>query len=271
MKNIDLFDEEIFYNTPDDVKIYARISKNIKKELGNIVMVHGLNNDLDEDGSFKKLSIIFNKRGYNTLRFDFRGHWDSEGKTEDVTINGELIDLETSIKKIDEIAGDRSKYIIASSFGAIAAILYVSKNEKNIEELVLWNPVLDLEKTFLNAITPWGKTFFNPTGYEELRAKGYITIPETDFRISRELVAEFRKIKPYHLLSKFKIPVLTIHGTKDTAVPFEVSQKYGVPNGKSLFIAHECEHTFIEMTDVVIRETVNWIMTGSISNEKRRI
>ncbi len=269
MEEIDKFDEEIYYYTPDGIKICARISKKIKKEpVGNIIMVHGLNNDMDEDGSFIKLTVIFNKKGYNTLRFDFRGHWDSEGKTEDVTINEELIDLETSIRKFDKIIGIESKcIIIASSFGAVASILYTSKNEEKIEKLVLWNPVLDFEKTFLNAITPWGKTFFNSKGYEELRTKGYITIPETDFRIGRELVEEFKKIKPYKVLSEIKIPVLTIHGTKDTAVPFEVSKKYGTPNDQSLFISHDCEHTFIGIVDVVIEETVQWITTGRISNE----
>ena len=233
-------------------------------------MVHGLNNDMDEDGSFVNLSLIFNNKGYNTLRFDFRGHWDSEGKTEDVTINGELTDLETSIKKFDNIIGVESKYIIiASSFGAVASILYISKNENKIEKLVLWNPVLDFEKTFLNAITPWGKTFFNPEGYEQLRSKGYITIPQTDFRIGRELVEEFKKIKPYKLLNKIRIPVLTIHGTKDTSVPYEVSKKYGTPNDYSQFISHNCEHTFIGIVDLVIDETVEWITTGKISNEKK--
>jgi len=271
MDNIHKFDREIFYNTPDGIKICAQISTDIKKNSKrNIIMGHGLNNDMDEDGSFIKLSIIFNKMGYNTLRFDFRGHGDSEGKTENVTIKGELIDIETSIKKYDEILGVKPKYIIiASSFGAVASIFYTSKNEEKIEKLVLWNPVLDFDKTFLNAITPWGKTFFNPVGYEELRKKGYITIPETDFRIGRKLVEEFKKIKPYQILSEIKIPVLTIHGTKDTAVPFEVSEKYGTPNNQSKFIAHDCEHTFIGMEDVVIKETVEWITTGGISNESR--
>lgn len=269
MEDSALFDKEIFYHTLDGIKIYARISKNIKeKPMGNIIMAHGLNNDLDEDGSFIKLSDIFNKKGYNTLRFDFRGHWDSEGQSEDVTISGELIDFETSVKKFDNILGLESKYIIiASSFGAVSSILYTSKNEERIEKLVLWNPVLDFEKTFLNAITPWGKTFFNPTGYEELKTNDYVTIPETDFRIGGKMVDEFRKIKPYQLLSKFKIPVLTIHGTKDTAVPYKVSKKYGVPNDKSYFISHDCEHTFIGVVDEVIEETVEWVTMGRISNE----
>jgi len=271
MEDLDIREEEIFYDTSDGIRLCALINKyKGEKPRGDIIMVHGLNNDKDEDGSFINLSSILNKKGYNTLRFDFRGHGDSDGDSEDVTISGELIDLERSIQLFDNLLGVQSKYIIiASSFGASASILYISKNEERIERLVLWNPVLDYEKTFLKAETPWGKTFFNPKGYEELRTKGYITIPQTEFRIGRKLIEEFKNIKPYQVLSGFNIPVLTIHGTKDTAVPYQVSEKYGAPNERSLFISHECDHTFIGIVDNVIAETVEWITTGAISNEKR--
>lgn len=270
MENLDIHEEEMFYDTLDGIKLCALINKyKGEKPQGNIVMAHGLNNDKDEDESFVKLSRILNKRGYNTLRFDFRGHGDSEGDSENVTIAGELIDLKRSIQLFDDILGKPSKYIIvASSFGASASILYISENEERIEKLILWNPVLDYGKTFLKAETPWGKTFFNPKGYEELRAKGYITIPQTEFRIGKKLIEEFKTIKSYQILSRFNIPVLTIHGTKDTAVPYHVSEKYGAPNERSLFISHECDHTFIGIVDLVIAETVEWIIGEGISNEK---
>ncbi len=262
MKNSRLFEKRLTIRTQDGLRVSALISKPIKKRpAGNVIMLHGLNNDKDEDGSFSTLSLIFNREGYNTLRFDFRAHGDSEGKSEDMTANGELRDLEAVIKRFDSEIGRSSKYIlIASSFGAVSSILYTSKHEKKIEKLVLWNPVLDFKKTFLKAITPWGKTFFNPKGYRQLRTRGYVIIPETDFRIGRNLVKEFRVIKLYQLLRKFKIPVLTIHGTKDTAVPYAVSKKYGVPNNKSKFISHPCEHTFIGIIDIVIKETVEWVL-----------
>ena len=139
---------------------------------------------------------------------------------------------------------------MASSFGASSAILYTEKNPGRVKTLVLWNPVLDYEKTFLKSETPWGKTFFNPEGYRDLKTKGYVQIPETEFRISKRMVEEFKQTKPYQILSKFKIPVLTIHGTEDTAVPYLVSKEYGAPNTKSRFISYEDEHTFPKMIDV---------------------
>jgi len=227
---------------------------------GNILLVHGIINDKDEDGNFVKLARGFNEIGYNVLRFDFRGHGESEGRSEDVTVAGEVKDLENSIRKFDELLRTRSKYIlIASSFGAVSSILYVSSHPERVEKMVLWNPVLDFEKTFLRAETPWGKTFFNEKGYAELKTKGYITIPNTDFRFGKRLIDEFGRIRPYELLTTLEMPILTIHGTDDTAVPYSVSEKYGKPNDRSKFISHKSDHSFVGIEDTVIIETVRWV------------
>jgi pimeloyl-ACP methyl ester carboxylesterase len=227
---------------------------------GAAILVHGLNNDKDEDGSFVKLSESLNNVGYDALRFDFRGHGESGGKTEDVTISGELFDLERSISVLDALSGTASRLvIISSSFGAGASILYTVRHKERVKKLVLWNPVLDYDKTFLHAETPWGKTFFNPNGYKELLDEGYIMIPETEFRIGRQMIEEFKNLKPYEILSRLDTPVLTIHGTKDTSVPYSVSKAYGAPNASSRFISHDCDHQFIGLEDIVVKETVDWI------------
>jgi pimeloyl-ACP methyl ester carboxylesterase len=232
-----------------------------EKSKGNILLVHGIINDKDEDGNFIKLAKIFSKSSYNAFRFDFRAHGDSEGKSENVTIDGELKDLEKSIERYDQLLEKKSKLIIiASSFGAVSSILYTSIHEERIEKLVLWNPVLDFEKTFLKAETPWGQTIFNEKGYANLKKKGSILVPDTNFRFGKKLIEEFGKIKPYQILSTFKIPVLTIHGTEDRSVPYSVSKKYGAPNSFSKFISHKSDHCFVGIEDTVIDETVRWVL-----------
>ena len=226
-------------------------------------------NDKDEDGNFVKLAKKLNQKGYNVLRFDFRGHGDSEGRSEDVTIAGELVDLETSIQTFDELIDARPQYIIiASSFGAVSSILYTAENSERVDKIVLWNPVLDFERTFLKAETPWGKSFFNQKGYEELKKKGYITVPKTEFRFGERLIEEFEEIKPYQLLQKFDHPVLTIHGTEDTVVPYSVSKQYGTPNSYSKFISHKCDHTFVGIEDIVIDETIEWVTENAVRKKE---
>jgi len=269
MENSETNGEKLFYNSRG-INLCAIFNRQIGDcTYGNVVLTHGIINDKDEDGNFVKLAKKLNQKGYNVLRFDFRGHGDSEGISENVTIAGELTDLETSIQKFDELIHAKPRYIIiASSFGAVSSILYTAANIERVDKIVLWNPVLDFERTFLKAETPWGKTFFNQKGYEELKKKGYITVPETEFRLGKRLIEEFKEIKPYQLLRKFELPVLTIHGTEDTAVPYSVSKQHGTPNRHSKFISHKCDHSFVGIEDTVIEETVEWVTENDVRKNK---
>lgn len=255
----------MIYSTNDGVKLRGLLRHSeLEPSRGHAILAHGLNNDKNEDGAFSRLSKMLAGKGYSVLRFDFRGHGESKWNTQEVTVTGELTDFKRTVELFDEKLGEKGRYVIvASSFGAGASILFTSENEGRVEKLVLWNPVLDYTKTFLKAETPWGRTYFNPQGYRRLKELGYVKIPTTDFKIGQKMVDEFRKIKPYVLLSKFKIPVLTIHGTKDGSVPYSVSARYGKPNPLSKFIPHECDHQFIGMERIVEKETVEWI-TGEV-------
>jgi len=79
------------------------------------------------------------------------------------------------------------------------------------------------------------------------------------------MIKEFTTIQPYKVLETLEIPILTIHGTQDTAVPYTVSKKYGKPNLKSKFISHKSDHSFVGIEDIVINETINWIIRNDIS------
>lgn len=253
------------------IKLSGVLNKSKGAQAGNILLVHGIISDKDEDGNYVKLAKRLSAKGYNVFRFDFRGHGESEGVSEIVTIAGELSDLENAIKEFSRLVGALSKLIIiAQSFGAVSSILYTADHQSLIEKLVLWNPVLDLEKTFTKAETPWGKTFFNTKGYQELGEKGYISVPDTDFRFGKNLINEFETVKPYKLLSGFKIPILTIHGTEDTSVPYSISEKYGAPNQCSKFISHKCEHTFVGIANIVIDETVEWVTQKNVCGKKEK-
>ncbi|HEV2226409.1 MAG TPA: alpha/beta fold hydrolase [Nitrososphaerales archaeon] len=252
---------KVSYQTPDGINLCGIITGAIKgRSKGEAVFAHGLNNNKDEDGYFVRLSRMLSKAGYSSLRFDFRGHGESSGRPEDMTVTGELVDLKTSIAYLEGVLGDTvGLVLVASSFGAPAVILYAAENKDKVEKLVLLNPVLDFRKTFLQSETEWGKTFFNPTGYKELESKGFISIPETEFRLGRRVIEDFGRIEPYKVLQELKMPILTIHGTQDTSVPYEVSRKYGAPNSRSKFISLDTDHTFPGKEDFVVQETFRWL------------
>lgn len=250
---------EVEYATADHVKIKGIVDSPDGPYRGCIVLCHGITSDKNENGKFINLSKRLMDAGFVILRFDFRGHGESSLKPEEMTISGELLDLEASISYIMKKQVAHSAIgLLAASFGAGAAILFTLNYKEIIRTLVLWNPVLDYQQTFIRSRLPWGRSIFSSQGYQELNEKGFITIPGKDFRIGKRLIAEFSHYKPYEELSKVKCPVLTIHGSHDKKAPYWVSNMYGKPNDRSEFISVDSDHGFGNRKDYVIQKTVEW-------------
>ncbi len=277
--------EKVFYTTKDGLRICAIVKPATNQPAkGNIILAHGItmnkNEDVGEDGGVGAFEELSNRlKDFNTIRFDFRGHGESDGKQENMTIAGEYLDLMATINYIYK------KYplkiaIVASSFGAVSAVKYAAEysgsgikqwiyslmfpriSQPSLFALVLWNPVLDLQKTFIDPIVPWARRSFNEEGYKSLKMNGYLLL-DSSFRVGRVLVREMRVLKPYKWLRNVKCPILTLHGDKDTYVPFSVSKRFGKPNRKSEFITIKgSEHGFMlkKERSLVIQKTTDWLL-----------
>jgi len=131
---------KITLTTPDKIKIVGILSKNNNEKV--IILCHGLTINKDEDGIFIELSESLVKNGFDCFRFDFRGHGESSGKQEEMTVSGELTDLTTIFNFIKD-KNYKKIGLLGASFGGGIVSLFSSFNQENIFALVLWNPVLD--------------------------------------------------------------------------------------------------------------------------------
>lgn len=237
-----------------------------------VLMAHGITMDKNEWNDFYvEIAQELCKRKFASLRFDFRAHGESQGVQRELTVIGELLDIKASAKKIMENWKGKIS-IIATSFGAGPALLYVAQNKNIVSCLILFCPVLDYKATFLNPIVPWAKDSFNEKGFKELEKRGFLLL-DGMFEIGVKMVEEFRIIKPYEYLKNITCPVLTIHGDMDSMVPYEISKKYGSPNEHSKFITLKgADHGFVAYDDetgeseqsqknkkFVIQEIIQWI------------
>jgi len=265
-------EEKIFYKSKDGLKLCG-IFLTPKEIKGYVLLAHGINVNKNEWGNFyADIAEELCKKDFATLRFDFRGHGESNGAQRDMTIIGETLDITASVEQILKRWSGKIA-IIGMSFGAGPAILYSSRKTSEVRGLVLLCPVLDYVYTFLNPIVPWAKDIFNKKGFKHLSEKGFLLLDD-EFELGAKLIEEFKVIKPYEFLKKIKIPVLAIHGDKDSMVPYKVSKKYGKPNKVSLFITiKNAEHGFIDSNDesgesikslknkrTVIEKVVEWIV-----------
>lgn len=229
------------------------------------IMAHGIATDKNEWNNLHgRMSKGLNEKNIGTFRFDFRGHGESQGTMRGMTIMGEYLDVINSAKIIRSEWG-HAFTIIASSFGAGPAIYYCSNFPQNVSSLILLNPVIDYTATFLNPLEEWGRESFNDKGYSHLEANGYLLL-DGIHELDAKLIAEFSCLKPFKKLKHLKCPVLTIHGDKDSMVPFRISKQYGKPNHKSKFLSMKnAEHGFADWDDE------NGTTEKSLKNQKEVI
>lgn len=161
---------------------------------GTVVQAHGINTDMDEGGMFRRLAEGLAGEGFGVLRFSFRGHGRSGGTQRGATIAGEMLDLQAAIEAALQ-RFDRPLSIVAASFGAVSTCVSLRYLEPDLRSLVLWNPVLDLQRTFVQPSLPWGVENFGPAQQALLASAGFLSIDGT-FEMGRVLFEELRYHKP---------------------------------------------------------------------------
>ncbi|HJZ23611.1 hypothetical protein A3H80_02800 [Candidatus Roizmanbacteria bacterium RIFCSPLOWO2_02_FULL_37_19] len=213
-----------------------------------IVFAHGMTVDKENEGIFVRAEDELNNAGYSTFRFDFRAHGASSGNSiTDFTISGELQDMRDVMTFLKNEKNERIG-LAAASFGGSIAALYTSDNLEKIDALLLANPVMNYRHAFLEPITPWGKQYFSNLP-ARLEKDGFIKVGSHDFALGKTLFEEMEKYAPCEALKKYSNPLLVMHGTGDTKVPYQDAYDcYEVlPNKHKKFVPiHGSEHGFHE-------------------------
>lgn len=227
---------------------------------GVITQAHGINADMDEGGMFGRLADALASEGFGVLRFSFRGHGRSGGTQRGATIAGEMLDLEAAVAAAME-RFDAPLSVVAASFGAVPACLSLGYLEPRLRALVLWNPVLDLRRPFVEPTLPWGRENFGPEEQAQLATRGFLSIEGT-FEVGRVM---FEEIRHYHPLDPFvssRVPALVVHGDQDSAVPYDVARSAAESREECDFHAVVgSDHGFDsrEREDEAIDVTVSWL------------
>lgn len=213
----------------DGVQLDARLTQTDGTPKGMILLVHGIASEKEEGGLYTRLAAALAGAGFDSLRFDFRGHGQSSGNTVDMTIRGETEDLSAAIACARRYS-DAPLGILAASFGTVSTMNYLQEGS-HIHTLVLWNPVLDLQHTFTRPQMPWGKALFSEEKRLEMERTGVLHIGAHPY--GRALFDEMEEHFPYRVLEGLTIPVLTVHGDRDEITSYDLSMRYGAPNGNS--------------------------------------
>jgi uncharacterized protein len=245
------------------------------------VLVHGGGVTRHEGGFFTRLASALAEVGAPSLRFDFRGHGESEGRQEDLTISGVLNDIRSASEHVSDKTSSHRINLIGTSFGGGISAYYASRCPDQVERLVLFNPLLNYKKRFIDDKPYWTDDRISQEAGSELTRDGFIPHSPT-FKLGRALLNEVFYIQPHLALGEVTTPTLVVHGTRDTFVPVESSRAAvaAMAGVASLVEIEGAQHGFavhddpqylnpqtVEWQAYVIRAVAEWLTTGELGHE----
>lgn len=203
-----------------------------------VVLVHGGGVTREEGGFFTRLAGGLGDAGVASLRFDLRGHGESEGRQEELTLAAILNDIRVALAHTREATGARRISLLGTSFGGGICAYYAAKRPDEIIRLVLLNPQLNYKKRTIDSRPYWTNDYLSDGVARQLTEQGYIQFTPT-LKHGRAILNEVFWLSPHTVLGEIRAPALIVHGTKDTFVPIESS--------RAALAQFKAEHRLIEI------------------------
>lgn len=204
---------EIDFVSPDGLRLRGT-RVDVEDARGHAILVHGGGVTREEGGFFTRLAAGLAVAGFASLRFDFRGHGESDGRQEDIALSGVANDIRAAVDEVREVG--KPIALIAASFSGGIAVLYASLHP--VDALVLLNPLLNYRRRFIDDKPYWHDGYLNSEESSRLSENGSIKHSST-FSLGRPLLNEVFYLDPISKLGTLAIPTLLVHGTRDTFIP----------------------------------------------------
>jgi pimeloyl-ACP methyl ester carboxylesterase len=215
------------------------------------VMLHGIFGEKNEDGRFTRLAQVLSQKNIASVRFDYSGHGDHSYESRRFSIANALADVTDMMNHVAKHHGSQELYIIASSFGASLALLYLRLEGAYIpKKMVLLNPVTDYVATFLKPMCKQMKEIFSAERLSTVYRNGEATFPGVEgapFILTLPFIIEMHLYRPFETFHDLDIPTLVIHGDNDTAVPYAITRDQALQSPAVTFeTIRGADHAFVE-------------------------
>lgn len=188
-----------------------------------VVLVHGGGVTREEGGFFTRLAAGLAGAGIASLRFDLRGHGESDGRQEELTLGSILNDIRVAIAGVREASGAATVSLLGASFGGGICGYYAAKRPDDVARLVLLNPQFNYKWRTIDSRPYWHDDRLDDDMVKTLDEQGSITFTPT-LKHGRPLLNEVFWLRPDEAIREIAAPTLLVHGTKDTLVPIESSR-----------------------------------------------
>lgn len=205
-----------------------------------VVILHGFCDERNElNFVHRELAERLAEAGIGSLRFDFNGSGESEGRFEDMTISSEIDDVRAAldfVKSLDFIDPNRIA-LHGLSLGGCVASMAAGRYKDEIQALSLWCPAPDLAYNLRD---------YNLVGIDvhDVETKGYMDVE--GLRCGLEFYKDAIKLDPFKEAALFDKEVNLVHGDQDITASLKCSLTYKQIYGDRarLLIVPGAEHRF---------------------------
>ena len=214
------------------------------------VLMHGFmaNKKLEP---LKSIANELESRGIASLRFDFDGHGESEGRFRDMTVLTELDDARRVIDFVRQAGVYDSIALVGHSQGGVVAGMIAGELGDEIKAVVQLAPAAVLKDDALQGVL-MGR-HYDPSNPPE-------TLTVFFHRVGKGYFLAAQSLPIYEQSSLYQGPVLLIHGTKDKIVPHSYSEKYDQVYSNSQLQLYEGENHFLsKCREAIVRQTVDFL------------
>ncbi len=189
------------------------------------------------------------------VRFDYNGHGESDGATEDVTVGKEVQDLSAVldyVQSLDFVDRD-AIYVGGHSVGGLTPVLLYEKRAADIAGLVLISPALSLYHEFVMSLT----------GDRLLTMARGNSIDFGSFALGRAIIDECCTMNAFEIAANIHPKALLLHGKEDRDTPAfnSVELKRFWEDDADLCLIPGADHCYLtsSATNMVAEKTAQWL------------
>ena len=205
-----------------------------------VILMHGIFSN-KETPLVTHLADGLQKKGIASIRFDFNGHGESDGKFIDMTVPLEVEDAKAVFNYANQLDFVSAISLMGHSQGGVVASLLAGELGDQVTRLALFAPAAVMED-LIEEGKMMGKTFDpqNPPEYIEVNNE----------KVGRAYLESTSKLDIYERAEKFQGPVLIVQGKADQVVPYQYAETYDERYQNSeLHLLEDVDHVFTNATE----------------------
>lgn len=217
-----------------------------------VIVMHGFTGSKD-NYMHSLIADSLLAHGVASIRFDFNGHGQSEGKFSEMTVSNELVDAKRVIKFAQSLPWVSRVMLTGHSQGGVVAGMVAGElGRKRIARIVLMAPAASLRDDAIRGGILGSS--FNPSHLPD-------SVKVGNCYVGKEYLKSICTLPIFKTSAPYRGPVLLLHGTDDHTVPYTCSEHYHeLWKNSRLVLLNGFDHGFSQNLQQVVRKIVDFLV-----------